>query len=90
VSGVYPFTPVSADRRSKSSTIRPKPSRRNQWKVSSMISGDRFTQCSSMSMAANAFRNGASSGVLRRAWSPITSSVAYRASSDAQRQERCR
>ena len=63
---------------SKSSTISPKPSPRNQPNVSSMVSGDRLTQRSSMSMAANWLMNGLSDGTMRRAWSGITSSVAYR------------
>jgi hypothetical protein len=42
-----------------------------------MICGDRFTQRWSMSVVLNMFRYGASSGVLRLAWSVITSSVEY-------------
>jgi hypothetical protein len=68
---------VSAGRRSRCSTIRPKPSPWNQWKVSSMVPGDRFTQRSFMSMVLNLLRYGASSGMLRRAWAGITSSVAH-------------
>lgn len=42
-----------------------------------MVCGDRFAQRSSMSMVLNLLRYGASSGVLRLAWSGITSSVEY-------------
>ena len=52
--------------RSRSSTISPKPSPRNQPNVSSMVSGGRLTHRSSMSMAANSAMNGLSAGVLRR------------------------
>jgi VIT1/CCC1 family predicted Fe2+/Mn2+ transporter len=58
--------------------MRPKPSPRNQWNVSSMIFGDRLSHRSSMSMAANSLSSGLSSRELRLAWSDITSSVAYR------------
>ena len=60
------ITPSPPGRRSRSSTISPNPSPRNQWNVSSMASGDRVTHRSSMSMAANPARNGLSAGVLRR------------------------
>jgi hypothetical protein len=39
--------------------------------------GNRFTHRSSMSIVLNLLRYGASSGVLRLAWSGITSSVEY-------------
>jgi hypothetical protein len=42
-----------------------------------MVCGDRFTQRSSVSMALNLLRYWESSGLLRPAWSGITSSVEY-------------
>jgi hypothetical protein len=54
------ITAGCAGRRRRSSTIKPKPSPRNQRNVSSMASGDLLTQRSSMSMAANSLRNGLS------------------------------
>jgi hypothetical protein len=47
--------------------ILSKPSPRNQWNVSNMVRGDRFTQRPSMLMAMNLLRNGQSSELLRLA-----------------------
>ena len=67
------IAPGSLGRRRRSSTIRTKPSPRNLWNVPSMVSGDRFTHRSSMSMAANSLRNGQFPGAHRQAdaaWPP--------------------
>lgn len=57
--------------------IRSNASPRNQWKVSSITSGERFNHRSSMSIFENAVRWGHRCGSQRLWWSPITSSVAY-------------
>ena len=57
--------------------ISSKHSPRNQWNVSSMTSGDRFSQRSSMSMATNSRRKEEFSALARLACGVIASSVEY-------------